>query len=462
VLEDSSAKPSEISSDRSSRRHAPQHPPTRQLLVMTAILSLSISLVALHLKAYRTFSPFDERQHVDYLYRVSRGELLRMGDRIGQDALRDEACRGLDWEFFTPPPCHPTKPYNPDIYPDLAYNSAHVHPPTYYLLTALAVNGFETTGLFRDFVTTGRLSGGLWLGLALLLFWHLAAQLQISRKNRTIAMILLATTPAVVHASSTINPDSTALFAGTALLLSTVLWERKRGRTILLLPVSAAFAVALKFTNILAVGASVLYLLFRWRFGRKRAQIDSEAGRGYLAAASVLTITGIGTAVIWTVAHNLLIRVSINPQLEQFQVESLSADAIVGQMMALVTPVRDAWLPPFLNNAAVKGILQLLNLGLLAAVFGAPLFDRRDRRRTVVAISGGLIILVSGTALTIANFYLNSGAYVAIPPRYGISVLPFLFVALASALRSPAPSRAAALLAVLSALTLLSGLLSAL
>lgn len=424
------------------------------------ILLLTFLLVGLHLKAYPTFSPIDERQHVDYLYRISRGELLRMGEQIGQETLREEACRGLDWNLFTPPPCHPTRPYNPDVFPNLGYNSAHIHPPTYYFLTTVVAKSFRVTGIARDFVSSARLAGGLWLGLALALFWYAARELHISPVSRLIAMALLATTPTIIHASSTVNPDSIALLAGTALLLATLLWERKRGRTILLLPLAGAFAVALKVTNILAVVASALYLLVRWWPRRKMARSDPGVRNGYLAAVSAVVVAGVATTFLWIVLHNMLIRVPFDPAIELYQIESLSINAIVAQMMALVTPLKDAWLPPFFHNEAVNTIGQIVNLVLLAAVFGAVLYERSIRPRTAVAISGGLVILGSGMALTVFNYLFNSGTYAGIPARYGISVLPFLFLALASALRRPVVLWAASLLAAASVVTVAAALLT--
>jgi hypothetical protein len=102
----------------------------------------------------------------------------------------------------------------------------------------------------------------------------------------------------------------------------------------------------------------------------------------------------------------------------------------------------------------------LVNLALLAAVFGAVLYERTIRPRAAVAFSGGLVILVSGIGLTLFNYFLNSHTFAGIPARYGISVLPFLFIALASALRRPLVTWAAGLLAVASVVTVGTALIT--
>lgn len=453
VLREETTEASDPKSDATPEARGGNGLIRKHIWVVLPLLVLPSILVGLHLKAYQTFSPIDERQHVDYLYRISRGELLRMGEQIGQETLRDEACRGLDWNLFTPPPCHPNRPYNPDIFPNLGYNSAHIHPPTYYVLTNVVAKSFRGLGIARDFVGSARLVGALWLGLALILFWYTARELRIPPIARIIAMVLLATTPTIVHASSTVNPDSMALLGGTAVLLAILVWERKRGRMIVLLPLIGAFAVALKVTNILAVAAGGLYLLLRWWLRRDRARIDEADGAGYLAATSALVAAGVGTAAVWFILHNMLIRVPFDPAIELYRIDGLSIEAVIAQMMALVTPVRNAWQPPFFNNETVGTILQVVNLALLAAVFGALLYERPGRSRTTLAISGALVILGSGMALTLLNYFLNSHTYDVIPARYGISVLPFLFIALASALRRPVVLWAAGFLAAASVVT---------
>lgn len=454
----------ETSEPETEEIHQPAHPGrsiARHLWVLVPILFLSFLLVGLHLQAYPTFSPIDERQHVDYLYRITRGELLRMGEQIGQETLRDEACRGLDWDLFTPPPCHPNRPYNPDIFPNLGYNSAHIHPPTYYFLTSVVAKSFRATGISRNFVSSARLAGGLWLGLALVLFWYAARELQISRVNRIVGSALLATTPTVIYASSTVNPDSMALLAGAALLFTTLVWERKRGRTVLLLPVMAALAVGLKVTNILAVAAGAAYLLVRWWHGRKAEGIEPARERGYLAAASYVAGAGIATTFLWMLLHTMLVRVPFDPAIELYKVDGLSLNAVLSQMLAMVTPVKDAWLSPFFRTDAVNLILQLVNLSLVAAVFGAVFYGRRKSPRTAVATAGGLVILFAGMALTVFNYFFNSRTFAGIPARYGISVLPFLFIALASALRRPVVTWVAGVLAVASVVTVGTALIAA-
>lgn len=428
---------------------------------MFAIMLLPVTLVSLHVKIYRTFSPIDERQHVDYLYRISRGELLGMGVQIGQDALRDEACRGVDWPMFNPP-CHPNEPYNPDIYPDLGYNSAHIHPPTYYFLTAIAVKTFDVIGIAENFVSAGRVAGGLWLALALVLFWHVGASLGIGVIARVIVMVLLLTTPTILHASSTVNPDASALFAGTLLLLATITFERVRGRTVLMLPIVAAVAVGLKATNLLAVGACAVYLLIRWRSQSSTQQKGERSGRELLVGAGALIAGGVAVAVVWMFIHGQLVRAPIDPQIDRFQVDSLSGSDVAGQLFALVTPINNPWLPSFFNNVAVTSIVRLLNLVLIVATFGAVVTVRSLGRSETIALSGAAILLVGGMGLTLSNYYLNSGIFVEIPARYGISLLPFLFVALAAILRWGLTVFIVGVLAAASGVTAVSGLLSAL
>src|ERR1035437_4693878 len=65
------------------------------------LLLVAIALVGLHVHTYTKVGPIDELQHIDYLYKSPA--IVAMGDRVGQDAVRQEAFRGMDDPFGRPP-----------------------------------------------------------------------------------------------------------------------------------------------------------------------------------------------------------------------------------------------------------------------------------------------------------------------------------------------------------------------
>jgi len=71
--------------------------PDRRLIdviVVAALVLLALGSVGLHVDRYTKVSPVDEMQHIDYLYRAPSAPAY--GDKVGQDAMREQTCRGLD------------------------------------------------------------------------------------------------------------------------------------------------------------------------------------------------------------------------------------------------------------------------------------------------------------------------------------------------------------------------------
>lgn len=405
------------------------------------LLTLGLVLAMVHVGQYRLLSPIDEWAHIDYLYKAADGSIVRRGDLLGQGAMRELACRGIDAEFGEIP-CRPGGTYHPSEFYNLKHSQADHNPPTYYWLTAAAgrvVMGFGEDNL----VDAGRVVGGLWLGLGLLVFWLAARRLQISPLARGALIVLMGVTPAVVHASSTINTDATSLLAGSLVALGVIAWEERSIPAWLLAPASA-FAVGTKVTGILPVLAAVAYLLIRG-FARTRPVPDpKEAGglvpngdrQASLRAAAILLGGAAASLVVWLLVHRAIQRVAVSPLIAFHRVESLSLGTIFDQSGALITPIRGPHLPPFLERPDVEAIVQLFNVVLIAAAFGVFLWRVRVGRTEAWAMASGIVMLTGGMALTLANF-LTERIFFPIPARYGLGLLPMLSLGLGGALRRP-------------------------
>ncbi len=56
----------------------------------------------IHIVEYSQFSPIDELRHLDYALQITKGHVPKLGDKLGQDAMREEACRGIDYAWLDP------------------------------------------------------------------------------------------------------------------------------------------------------------------------------------------------------------------------------------------------------------------------------------------------------------------------------------------------------------------------
>jgi hypothetical protein len=375
-------------------------------------------------------SPYDEGQHIDYVDQMLDFEMLRQGDLLGQEALHAWACRGAPG--LVEPPCD-ADPVDPRAYAWAGVNTAHIHPPTYYFLTSLPARLFLLAG--AELTTAGRLVGGLWLGGSLLVLWVALGMVGVGNVQRGIVLTLVGTSPVVLHASLTVNPDGTGLFAGSLMVLATVGWERRRIPT-WGLALAAALAVALKLTNVLAVVASLLYLVLRWRATSQASPEDADAPRPrYAVAAGGLTMGAVVSAASWLAVHALLARTNTDPQEALFQVDSLQFGRILSQLWALVTPIDVQYVPLFLDSSMVLAVAAIVELVLLGSVIVVVLRVRSLGRAETFGLSGAAVMVAGGVMLVLGNYVLNSQIFVPIPARYGLSLVPFLGAAAGAVLR---------------------------
>lgn len=426
-----------------------------RVLVWGAILAFSLTIVGLHVRKYRTVSPVDEYTHIDYLYRVVHGEILRQGDLLGSDAMRELACRRID-DVYEPPPCDPDGAYDPKDFGHIQESGAAHHPPLYYALTAIAARSLVAITPMDNLVDAGRFTGGLWLGIALILYWHAAERLNIRALSRVIVMALIATTPTVVHATATINNDASALLAGSLLVLLVLAWEEKRIAFWFLALISSLVVLA-KSTNIVGVVAAMLYLLIRWYSPSPRENQPQRNSR-YLAAVGVLGVGAAASLFAWGIVHFLLQRASTSALVEFHRVDSLDVGSVLSQTFALVTPIVNPHLPPFLQLALIFVAVQLLNVAFIGASFGAFLGANRLDVPRLLGLASAAAMILAGVGLTLGNYVLE-GIFFPLPPRYGLSLVPLLGLALSFGLRSRFAAAIGGVAAAVSAGALLYGLI---
>jgi hypothetical protein len=421
-----------------ARRHA-------GALVLSSLVIFTTLLVVLHVREYTAVSPIDELQHIDATVKWSQGEPVRRGDRVGQSAMREEACRGID--NFNPPPCGSALYHSRD-FQEGGYNTAYIHPPVYYALTG---TGARLIGISGDhsFVTEARLMGIVWLDGAVVLIWLLLAEFCVSYAARCVLILLTLTTQVVLHMSSIVNPDAAALAAGAAILLAVVRWER--GAMHWLVPgAMAAIAVLLKSSFATAAGVCVLYVLIRL------VQRRHDARQGPTRTEYLRVLIGISAGLIvasgaWVIAQNALAHVPATqtPQVKRFKVDSFPFRELRGQLFAGVTPIQlPAYVPTFFDNDAIKEANDVVDVLFLVATIAALVLSQARCRMRAIAGAALTTMLLVGPVFVFFN-YVVQGTFVDIPPRYGLPVVPAVLVSSSSLLRWKAVLVLAGVLAAL-------------
>lgn len=410
------------------------------------LLGLSCLLVALHVAHYPTLSPVDELQHIDYLYKSPH--IVAAGEQIGQQAMHAEACRGLDAPPTVLPACSQDSTYRPADFQEGGYNTAAINTPTYYTLThGLASLLQHLTGA-SSLVGPARLIGGLWLGLGLMIAFAAGRRLGYGRVPLTAALALLPAAPAVLFFSATVTPDAMTIGIGAAAVWSALYFEQRPARRWPVLVAVAAFAMLVKQTNVIVLGAVAVFLLLRWRaaarLDRRPAHVDRGTnpgtwtparwypiGLGLLAASVLVVFTG------WQIISSRVAIPVVTPMSAGFVVGTFPWAGLLGGVGGLIDIAASTISLPGAFDAAnvvQRGVRLVGIAGLIGmAVFRLP-SSRAGAGRAVA--QGALVVAVVGAPVLIVLNYLASSSYFVIPERYGYSLLPAMLLSAAGLART--------------------------
>ena len=404
------------------------------LLVAAALFLVAAVMVSLHVDAYTRVSPVDELQHIDYLYIAP--DSPAPGDRVGQQAMNEQACRGLDVPGHPVPPCRPRGTYDPNAFQESGFNTASVNSPVYYTLGKVVGTTIEALTPVDNLVTGARLAGIVWLGGGIALLYAAARYRGAGRWAAGVVGLLLLSAPALLYPAATINPDGQALLWGSLLVLLLTRWERGRGRwwAVALVGV-AVLATLVKLTNVGAVGVACLYLLAlaldRWRAG------DRQGARAPAVVAVVTGATSLVLGLGWTVLQGTRehFPTDLVPAMTtRFDVPSFPWIGLLESPPQVMTPLGAPWVvvgDPRLAFFESRVVTAVLLGGLLAAaLFGAGrVLDQRLAR-----VTAGVVVALT-LALVTMN-YLTTSDYFPLPNRYGAPFVALMAVTAAVCLRA--------------------------
>lgn len=415
-----------------------------EALALAGVFLLAVLIVGLHVRAYTTFSPIDELANYDSVVKLSHFDLVKIGEQVSPSVLREQACRGIDRDDRLPP-CDAGQ-VDPTFFYESGLNSASWKLPIYPFVTGIVARILRWAGQLSSFFVAARLVSGFWLGAGAVLCWFAFGELGIERRARAVAIVLLMTTPVVVHVSSIVNPSSVLILGGSAILLAFLRWERQRVRLWVPLAI-AGVAVMTDLHNVLAVGALGIYFIIRG--ASRRTDLGSAAAGGtgptaraqVLLGACLLVATMIAPEVHSRIVHLVLpfeTAVATAPGPEAIEAQHVAAEIqrgpvstekIVNQVGALITPVDRPYVPAMLSGIGTSLSIVFLDWILIGCSLGAILVSRRATRLAALAAGAFLILLATGPATALAN--ARSDVFFVPPARYGIAVLPILFALVA-------------------------------
>jgi hypothetical protein len=452
------------SSGQSGTAASGQVPLLQRIWPYLVVALLAVVSSSLHVATVTALSPIDETRNLDYMVRIyDEGHLSRLGDRIGQTAMRLEACRGLDYTLTggdVNPPCS-TRRFDSRDFRDDGYNNAVNHPPGYHLITGAVAKLATLLGIADNPLDPARLVGGFWLAAGLMLALYAGELLGIRRVPLVAAATIFAFAPDALNSAAIVNPDGASVFVGGLILVSALLWERGRIPT-WALAFAGMTAAAFKMTNFLAVGIIVLWFLTQAYRQRRDPELDRPSSRRYVIACVVLIAVALAVTVVWlgiasarATVDALDLPSNANLYNPYFPRRPLLD---VGNLFAFFPAGGQAYRAPLLTTQVVTDLSYISGWLCVAGLLASALrFSVRDRLSTL----GGwamILMIVAGPAFIVSTWLANKVVFQPLP-RYALSAFPVVIVLVASLVRGRTATIAFSVYAAVSSAIILGTLI---
>lgn len=399
-------------------------PTWRRRLLHLLLLLATCTVVAAPVVALETYrnprlTPIDELTYIDYLYKVGQGQLvIRSGEQLRGQALREQACRGTSRDLRDPDPVACDAPGPPAD----GRNTADIDPPTYYVTTYAAARGLMAVGITDNLVTAARLAGAFWAGAGLAALILLCRELGASRPASAAAAAVALVTPGLLTQWHFVTPHATNLLVGGIVALLVLHWDRGRlGLWALVL--AGLLPPLVKAPQIVIALAMALFLLLGavWSGSFDVRRPD----RRRLAGAAVLLGSLVAGSALWLAvrAASALTEEPPFPYLDVDAFQGLFLYENVGMFLR-------SW-----SVGPAAGLTLLVVLWCYGSAVGAVTRPVDEPRLRPLALSL-LVLGTLGALVFVLSTYVLLRQYVLVPERYGFSLVPLALAFGALALRS--------------------------
>ena len=382
----------------------------------------------IHIVQYSQFSPVDELRHLDYALQITSGNVPKYGDKLGQDAMREEACRGIDLPFRVPP-CNSTT-FDPMAFRDDGWQTAAPHPPVYYILSGISGRTLSGLGIFDGTLVGARLMSALLFGLGFVATFAAGRQLGVRPFPLLAGLSLLITLPGLLHSASIVNPDSIAMLAGGGALLTAIRWRNGLLSARWLILVGGVVGLT-KLTNLLMLFAVVAWLVIDALLQKKSEQRQLPL----VKAPLLMFITGTLTSIAWITSQSL--RATINPEIIP-QHNIFKFDGFPPLRILLDPANLLSWFPPGrsfdsarFSNQYVSLMRSLVVPLLIGVLIASAMRVQKGKDIESLSLFAGLAGLV-GAPFFMVGIVITSGVLIGPDGRYAMCLLPAYVIAAAS------------------------------
>ena len=415
---------------------------------MLLVAALVFTLNAITVFRVEHVSAVDEQYWIDHLLRGADFGVERAGVSILQETVREKCERGMD--FPAVPPCTAG---HLDARKYGFWHGVNIagRPPFYFLITGPIARVLRASPVDLppndSLVTWARLLGTAWLLVGLYCLLRIGEILRVNRWMLAVAMIFISATPAMLHANTIVNTDTTAFPAGAAVLLAALVWERT-GKRLWLLASVAVFWSAFAAKN--SVGVVLVLAYFALRLAARQlhdGDDETRTRREYviaivvLVAAIIIANTGWEHLYSWLLTHVLpavhQADVSNNPSVIAYGNRSIGLWDLFGRdnLFAMFPPFEESGIPVQRFYPLYRTMAKAAELVAIGALVGSALRDKLNDKVAVLTFATVITLLVS-PPFTILRNQIVGGTYDAPIARYGLAALAGIAIALAAAMRT--------------------------
>ncbi|MBD8533862.1 hypothetical protein [Plantibacter sp. CFBP 13570] len=372
--------------------------------------------------------------YIDYVSKVSSQFVVRRGESVGEVAREFLACRNIR-QISDPLPthCNPDSIANPKGFPNDGKTTADIYTPFSFAATRILAQPFILVGV--DFISAARLTGMVWLAIAAVALFFALRRLRIPVVFSASFASLLVGSSAAFWSNTYVSTDATAMTAGAvAFYLAVRAWTDPRWMW--LFGAAAVVSTVVKLQNLLPFAALALFFLLE-RIREYRVRPDGGWVKSVLMHRTVLI--GIGSLVMsaagevaWLSVRSAL---AVGDAGSLFVPAPFSLAAFTEELFRFLPGMAEGALDPAQTGPGAivpVGVLSLLVVGGVVGLWASSpgLSSSSNLAASVLAVA------IFSAPMLAAVSAVMTGQYIALVPRYGLSLLP-LTIACAAALFAP-------------------------
>ena len=407
------------------------------------------------IQRHSQFSPIDEQAHFDYVERLYSHGIPVLGDRLLPSTLKEIACRGTALPGIRTPPCD-SPSFRAKDFPGRGHQYEAQQPPLYYAIAAPIAKVVEkVVGLGP--VGSARIVGVLLLIAGLLLSWHVAMIMKISRLTSLAGIAVMGLSPGVVYYSAMVTNDSAGILCGALVCYVAALAHTKQRAYVKhAIAVGVVCALTKGFTVVPAVIFGVVFILVSLHHSGGFSVLKSKrslqqwwhsaSGKIYAHTGLALILpSGIVTA-LWTTYFGLSASIS-PPTLPTFAVlrsNNATLWSLLQQGTNMFIPLTGVFHPftvwnyeafKLLNSVAICAVITGCSAGIFVA------------KRQWWAVLGPLVLvgMYAGGLVEIAGFWRVYHLITPTEPRFALPMVPALVLILCAGIQRATAQRVFAL-----------------